>query len=265
MEAPNTGPLERKKTIQSRRASLASVTELAKIQRNASIKVTPATPGSVRRRASETAQHTPNQPPSTRLTSPRQSLASIKEYLPTFDTTVAVPQLDKSKFSSTITNSFTTAVHLLTLEKTYTLFSERNVSADCVDAILTKQLIQCRDLVNNIRRIVAPEYIPTHDDILQSSVPTTGIHETKLKVDGVTVQLLDVGGQKSERLKWASHFDTVQAVFFVVDVGAFDETVEDDGTANQLVDAINFLLANKIDVLKEKWRVRISRQCFRSL
>lgn len=41
-------------------------------------------------------------------------------------------------------------------------------------------------------------------------------------------RLYDVGGQRSERRKWLSCFDCIQAVLFVVALSSYDVTLTED-------------------------------------
>ena len=50
-------------------------------------------------------------------------------------------------------------------------------------------------------QILDSSYTPNEQDVLRSRAPTTGIVETSFIRDNVTYQLLDVGGQRSERRK----------------------------------------------------------------
>ena len=54
---------------------------------------------------------------------------------------------------------------------------------------------------DSIRRIGAPDFVPTDQDILRSRVKTTGISETHFKIGELTYRMFDVGGQRSERKK----------------------------------------------------------------
>ena len=56
---------------------------------------------------------------------------------------------------------------------------------------------------------------PTEQDILRARVLTSGIHETKFRVDKVKFHMFDVGGQRGERRKWIQCFNDVTAIIFV--------------------------------------------------
>lgn len=63
-------------------------------------------------------------------------------------------------------------------------------------------------------RFASDDYLPNQEDILRAKVRTTGISETVFKVSNTTFQMVDVGGQRSERRKWLHCFDSVRSHFF---------------------------------------------------
>lgn len=62
------------------------------------------------------------------------------------------------------------------------------------------------------------DYLATYQDVLRARVRTTGIQEAVFVFDNMTIRMLDVGGQRSERRKWIHCFDSVTAVLFCVRV-----------------------------------------------
>ncbi|ORY36930.1 guanine nucleotide binding protein, alpha subunit [Rhizoclosmatium globosum] len=129
----------------------------------------------------------------------------------------------------------------------------------------------CEYLMKNLRRIGAPEYIPTKDDILLSRLKTTAISETRFKIKDVEYRVFDVGGQRSQRKKWASLFDDVNAIIFVVAISSYDQVCYEDHSVNRVVEALQvfksiinhsafvntgiILFLNKIDLFKIKLNV----------
>ena len=77
--------------------------------------------------------------------------------------------------------------------------------------------------------ILDPSYTPNEQDVLQSRLQTTGIVETTFTSGHVTYQLVDVGGQCSERRKWLHCFDDVEAVLFVAALSGYDMILTEDG------------------------------------
>lgn len=62
-------------------------------------------------------------------------------------------------------------------------------------------------IMEHIDRFAQPDYVPTNTDVLYARQRTTGVVETKFKVDKFQWSLIDVGGQRSERRKWIHFFD----------------------------------------------------------
>ena len=62
---------------------------------------------------------------------------------------------------------------------------------------------------------------------------TTSIVETKFKVEGVILKIFDVGGQRSERKKWAPYFDDVSAIIFLSAISSYDQTCFEDNNTNR--------------------------------
>jgi GTPase SAR1 family protein len=131
----------------------------------------------------------------------------------------------------------------------------------------------------NLDRLRAIDYVPNEADILRSRVRSFGVAEFTSVYDGKTVQIIDVGGQKSERKKWVQCFEGVNTVIYVVSLGDYDLKLrEDDEASNRMLDSLNvfenlcktpffktsniLLFLNKVDLLAEKiQRVDLST-CF---
>ncbi|KAJ3200733.1 hypothetical protein HDU82_008662, partial [Entophlyctis luteolus] len=86
------------------------------------------------------------------------------------------------------------------------------------------QLIDCCSyFMNDLDRICSPDYMPTEPDILNARMMTTSITETKFEVQGVTFRVFDVGGQRSQRKKWAPYFDDVRAMIYLVAMNSYNQ------------------------------------------
>ena len=80
-------------------------------------------------------------------------------------------------------------------------------------------MVYCfRSYFDNIPRLAEPGYLPSDQDILRSRVKSVGIAETMLEINGLRLRLVDVGGQRSERRKWAGVFENVQVLLFLISV-----------------------------------------------
>ena len=68
--------------------------------------------------------------------------------------------------------------------------------------ILNKYIAIFRYFVNNSSRICSEDYIPTKQDIVHSRATTCGIVEEEFAFKNSFFTIIDVGGQRSERMKW---------------------------------------------------------------
>ncbi|KAJ1559622.1 guanine nucleotide-binding protein subunit alpha, partial [Nowakowskiella sp. JEL0078] len=86
----------------------------------------------------------------------------------------------------------------------------------------------CRYYMEEAPRLCHPTYIPQNQDILRTRVMTTTITENNFKIGSKNFRIFDVGGQRSERKKWAPYFDDCSAIIFVSAISAFDQTCFED-------------------------------------
>lgn len=65
-------------------------------------------------------------------------------------------------------------------------------------------------------RVFSEGYQPTNEDLLGVRMKTTGVHEClfNLPKEGIELEFVDVGGQRSERRKWMNQFDSVHLVLY---------------------------------------------------
>jgi len=121
------------------------------------------------------------------------------------------------------------------------------------------------DKVAEVRR---DDYNPSEQDILRCRVLTSGIFETKFRVDRVKFHMFDVGGQRDERRKWIQCFNDVTAIIFVAASSSYNMVLREDQTQNRLREALDLfrsiwnnrwlrtisviLFLNKQDLLEEK-------------
>lgn len=81
--------------------------------------------------------------------------------------------------------------------------------------------------LDNIRKFSDPNFIPTHQDIINSRITTRGISTIDFTIESTCFKLIDIGGQKSEQRKWLHCFDNVYMVIFVVPLDEYDMMSED--------------------------------------
>ncbi|XP_063003446.1 guanine nucleotide-binding protein subunit alpha-15-like [Elgaria multicarinata webbii] len=122
--------------------------------------------------------------------------------------------------------------------------------------------------LSNLDRIAADGYVPSSQDILRTRVPTTGINEYCFSVQKVTLRIVDVGGQRSERRKWIHCFENVIALIYLASLSEYDQFLEENSSENRMRESLDLfrtilelpwfwntsiiLFLNKVDILEEK-------------
>lgn len=108
---------------------------------------------------------------------------------------------------------------------------------------------------DNLLRFCKDPFTPTEMDYLTYRVRTTGLIQTLLErkinksddkkdaevePEKIHFNLFDVGGQRSERTKWARCFDppSVDAVLFIVNCAGYNQVMFEDPTRNRLEEEI---------------------------
>ncbi|KAI9349768.1 guanine nucleotide binding protein, alpha subunit [Obelidium mucronatum] len=97
----------------------------------------------------------------------------------------------------------------------------------------------CDYFMNDIDRFFAKDFSPTDQDILNSRLMTISVTETRFTVEDKEYRVFDVGGQRSERRKWAPYFDDVKAIIFVVAISGYDQVCFEDGETNRVTESLN--------------------------
>ena len=83
----------------------------------------------------------------------------------------------------------------------------------------------CGYFWNNVRRISAPDYVPTEQDILLVRYRTSGILERKFEINKYMFTIMNTGGQRAERKKWPHCYEGTDVVLFVVSLASYDEVM----------------------------------------
>lgn len=121
---------------------------------------------------------------------------------------------------------------------------------------------------DGLSHFVAPDYLPSDDDILRARVRTTGVTEMPFTMYGVQFRLFDVGGQRTERRKWIHCFQDTNALIYVAALNEYDLQMFEDNTTNRMEEALKLfsetcnlhyfektamlLFLNKKDLFEEK-------------
>ena len=133
-------------------------------------------------------------------------------------------------------------------------------------------------------RLAASAYLPSMEDVLRARAKTTAITETRFPMGQLSIHMVDVGGQRSERKKWIHNFESVTSIIFCTALSEYDQVLLEeknqvrkcilnrhsptDGSQNRMAESLVLfesvinsrwflrtsiiLFLNKIDVLKNK-------------
>ena len=77
------------------------------------------------------------------------------------------------------------------------------------------------------------DYLPTDEDILRARSVTSGIVVVPFQSKDLRFELVDVGGQRSERKKWIQCFDNVTAILFIISLSDFNQVLTEDNLTNR--------------------------------
>ncbi|THU90902.1 G-alpha-domain-containing protein [Dendrothele bispora CBS 962.96] len=131
--------------------------------------------------------------------------------------------------------------------------------------------------LDNLERIVQPDYVPGIEDVLSVRLQTLGVIEHSFPINlGGTMydwRLYDVGGARGQRHAWVPYFDDATAIIFLAPISAFDQYLEEDPRTNRIDDSLQLftaicsnqllnkahlvLMLNKTDLLKQKLKAGI--------
>ncbi|KAI0267852.1 G-protein alpha subunit [Gloeopeniophorella convolvens] len=118
------------------------------------------------------------------------------------------------------------------------------------------------------QRIASSNYVPSEEDVLRTHAKTTAITETRFNMGQLSIDLVDVGGQWSERKKWIHQFEGVPAIIFCVALSDYDQVLSEEKTQTRMTESLVLfdsvvnsrwflrtsiiLFLNKIDEFKDK-------------
>ncbi|KAJ3389285.1 Guanine nucleotide-binding protein G(i) subunit alpha-1 [Entophlyctis sp. JEL0112] len=141
-----------------------------------------------------------------------------------------------------------------------------------VDAVKTVWADPGVNFLNDIDRIFSLEYVPTVQDVLLCRDQTQSVQEVSFTINKTVFRVCDIGGQRTQRKKWAAYFEGINAILFVASIAGFDKTTSEDSATNRLLESLLlfesicnnpvfkktpiFLLMNKIDQFKEKLKCK---------
>ncbi|TFK68867.1 heterotrimeric G-protein alpha subunit, GPA3-like protein [Pluteus cervinus] len=121
---------------------------------------------------------------------------------------------------------------------------------------------------SEVLRIGAPNYIPNEVDVLRARQQSTGTTATCFSIGTLSIRMVDVGGQRSERKKWIHCFESVTSIIFCTALSEYDQTLLEEQSQNRMLESLLLfesiinsrwfrrtsvvLFLNKIDVFKNK-------------
>ncbi|KAJ3244411.1 Guanine nucleotide-binding protein G(o) subunit alpha [Chytriomyces hyalinus] len=127
----------------------------------------------------------------------------------------------------------------------------------------------CAYFLSDAGKFLSSGFTPSEMDILKARIMTTTVTESNFKVNAkTTLRVYDVGGQRSERKKWAPYFQDVKAIIFLIAISSYDQVCMEDESMNRMVENMNLFASicnhpmfkatsmivfmNKIDIFNEK-------------
>lgn len=202
----------------------------------------------------------------------KDSMSTILQAMPNIDPPVSVGLPENEAKREWVLEQFSNLEDFEYTEQFYDhvedLWKDPGVQ-ECFERSNEYQLIDCAkyflDKVSTVRK---EDFSPSEQDILRARVLTSGIFETKFRVEKVKFHMFDVGGQRDERRKWIQCFNDVTAIIFVAASSSYNMVLREDNTQNRLREALDLfrsiwnnrwlrtisviLFLNKQDLLEEK-------------
>ncbi|KAK3332603.1 G-protein alpha subunit-domain-containing protein [Cercophora scortea] len=140
----------------------------------------------------------------------------------------------------------------------------------CVQSLMEDQEMlnisaSSKYLLSEVRRICTPDYIPTEEDVLRCEAAGQDTGNRRLQSDPKALEynIYSAGKQPPERAKkWIHYFDGLNpSVFFIVDLGLFDQVLAEDPTKNKFVEAIRTFKALADTHLKPRMTITCLLLC----
>ncbi|KAH9032555.1 G-protein alpha subunit [Lactarius hengduanensis] len=117
-------------------------------------------------------------------------------------------------------------------------------------------------------RIAASNYLPSMEDVLRAHAKTTAITETRFPMGQLSIHMVDVGGQRSQRKKWIHYFEGVTSIIFCTALSEYNQVLLEERNQNRMAESLTLfeavinsrwflrtsiiLFLNKVDVFKDK-------------
>lgn len=132
--------------------------------------------------------------------------------------------------------------------------------------------------LDEVFRISAFDFSPNDDDMIWARIRTTGIVVSEVVEKPYHFQIVDVGGQRSERRKWIHCFDDVKAVIYLASLSGYNQVLFEDSSENIMHESLKlfedvaknpifkntpfFIFLNKKDLFEEYIKTYPLKKCF---
>lgn len=132
--------------------------------------------------------------------------------------------------------------------------------------------------MTRLRDLVDRNWDLDEEEMMRVRIRTTGLVRERFDVEGDTIEMLDVGGQRNERKKWIHQFQDVAAVIFVTAMSEYDQVLFEDESKNRMMESMTLfeqltrshwferstfvLFLNKKDLFELKFPKSSLKVCF---
>jgi GTPase SAR1 family protein len=107
------------------------------------------------------------------------------------------------------------------------------------------QMSQLEYLFENVDRFSMPNFIPSNEDILRSRQRTAGSFTTRFSLNRYMWEIIDIGGQQPERVKWSKILDSgVNAMIYFAGLDEYNMQSNEE---------------------PEKTKMEVSMECFKTV
>lgn len=132
--------------------------------------------------------------------------------------------------------------------------------------------------LNEALRIAASDFEPNEEDLIMTRIRTTGIVVSEIQDPPYRFQIVDVGGQRSERRKWIHCFDDVKSIIYLASLSGYNQVLFEDQTENIMHESLRlfedvvknplfrdtplFVFLNKKDLFEDLIKKSPLKNCF---
>jgi hypothetical protein len=132
--------------------------------------------------------------------------------------------------------------------------------------------------IDLLKKVMQSDYSPLDKDILATRIKTTGLTKLQVVLDSIEYEIIDIGGQKNERRKWAAQMNGVDMLVYIISLSDYDEVLyEEEDDTSRMIEALQLfpktiegewfaekpvlVLWNKKEKLVEKLVHGVTPQC----